>query len=302
MRKIHYKAHIIAAIITISIFTFIFFLTSFIQNRGIENIEQIERSVALDILSIETQFQLFERVNCEDIKNISFSSELGEIGSRLATMESNRDVTPAEINPVKKYYALLEIKDYQLWDEIGHRCGVESPSILYFYEDDCDDCRKQGHILSRMKQDYPDLRVYSFDRNIEGFNAIQTIAQIFQIDQSVHNVPILVLDGHVFYGFQDIDAIALALPHLDNLRERYAVRENILDWAQESLDGSARDFEIKKSSVDIDVYEIKYRTKESWFADEEEKNILIKYSAASNDEEHLIEQIEPEYEEDRGEN
>ena len=218
-------------------------------------------------------------------------------------MEANSDITVQEINPVKKYYALLEIKDYQLRQEIGQRCGIESPTILYFYNDNCTDCRKQGFVLSKIKSIYPDIRIYSFDRDIDGLDAIKTMEQIFKIDQTVTDTPILVMDKHVVYGLQEVQDITDRLPYLEILEKEYAIHDEIRSWAKDHFGNNASNFEIKKVEDDKKIeesetestYEIKYKLGTGWLTTS--KVLIAQVSYKTTDEGSEITEIINETEE-----
>ena len=52
---------------------------------------------------------------------------------------------------------------------IAEQCDTEPVFIFYFYSNagDCSECTRQGYVLTELQQEYPQLRVYAFDSNLD---------------------------------------------------------------------------------------------------------------------------------------
>ncbi|MDQ5883527.1 MAG: hypothetical protein QG654_441 [Patescibacteria group bacterium] len=212
-----WKKYIIVFLITVFLFATAFYLSNNLNNKKLEEIRQIENSISIDILSLETQFDLFEQLSCDNITNSILSKELGELASRIEYGEKNFDSLSEELVGLKKYYSLLQIKDFLLMQKARERCDLNIESIIYFYgREDCDDCRKQGYILTEVRKDYPELRVYSFDYYLD-VSAIEAIKSIYNIDE---NLPALIINGKTYKGFKDRDDIENIMPELAKIREK----------------------------------------------------------------------------------
>jgi thiol-disulfide isomerase/thioredoxin len=100
--------------------------------------------------------------------------------------------------------------------ELAQKCGQKPVFILYFYSNngDCADCEEQGDVLTALSSEYPELRVYSFDYNLQ-VGALQTL---ISIDNVQDNLPALVINGNDYYGFQSIADIEKILPQLKTLQ------------------------------------------------------------------------------------
>ena len=96
------------------------------------------------------------------------------------------------------------------------RCNLKPVFIFYFYSNkgDCEDCVKQGYVLTALSESYPQLRIYSFDYNLD-VGALKTLIAIDDVD---NRLPALVTNGKTYYGFQSIDAIKKVLPQLATLK------------------------------------------------------------------------------------
>lgn len=218
-----WKKYILVFFITLALFLSAFYLSDFFGNRKIEAVKSIQDKVAVDILSSETKFALLEELSCRDVDNTFLSRELGELAGKIEYSEQNISGSPEEILSLKRYYSLLEIKDYLLMKKVRERCGLKSVFVLYFYstQEDCVDCEKQGYVLTALREQYPDLRLYSFDYNLD-LSAVQALISIYKIKPEL---PALVINGKVYNGFQSLENIEKNLPELKKLKKTEASKE-----------------------------------------------------------------------------
>ena len=110
-----------------------------------------------------------------------------------------------EVLQLKKAYSLLEIKDYLLMKRLSARCNKKFVFALYFYSnsDKCQDCDKASIILTYLREKYPELRVYSFDYDLD-LSAIKTLIAISKITDTL---PAIVIDGKLIDWPQDKDSL-----------------------------------------------------------------------------------------------
>ena len=101
--------------------------------------------------------------------------------------------------------------------KIAEKCNTSPLSIVYFYSSkgDCVDCEKQGYVLTRIRQDYPEVRVYAFDYNLDT-SALQTLISINKIE---NNLPALLISDETYYGFQDVEDLEKNIPQLKALKD-----------------------------------------------------------------------------------
>lgn len=200
-----WKKYLIVFLITVGLFLTAIYLSNYFGNRKINELKSIQDKIAIDILSSETQFSLLSELSCKNISDTVFSSELGELGSKLEWGQENLGDT-TEVNYLKKYYSLLQIKDYLLTKKISERCKVKSAFILYFYTtaEKCRECEREGLVLSSLRDKYPELRVYSFDYSTD-LSAVKAMLQIYKIKDT--ELPAVVLDDEVLTGFHSIDEL-----------------------------------------------------------------------------------------------
>lgn len=206
------RKYIFTFVLTATLFVTAFFASSFFSEKRVQSVKEIQDNIAVDILSLETQFDLLKEVSCANVSESILSPQLSEIGDKLSRTESERGSDDADVVYLKKYYSLLEVKDYLLSKQLVAKCGATKKPvfIIYFYSNkgDCPDCEREGYVLTRLKEKYPELRVYSFDYNLD-LSAVETMKRIFKISSSL---PALVIEDKTYIGFKSVEELEKLLP------------------------------------------------------------------------------------------
>ena len=208
-----WKKFIITFFITASLFATGIYFSNYLSNRKINQIRDMQDKISIDILSSETRFTLLKQLSCEDLSGDSIlSDELASVGTRLEFLESKLGATNGDVLGFKKYYSILEIKDYILMNEMSARCKLMPHFILYFYSNnsDCAKCEKEGMVLSALREKYPKLRIYSFDYNLD-LSSVRALISIYKIKNSM---PAMVINGQVFYDYKSVEDIEKMIPDL----------------------------------------------------------------------------------------
>ncbi len=213
-----WKKYLLVFLITMGLFATASYTSNYFGDRKIAQLKSIQDKIAIDILSSETQFSLLSELSCKNISDSVLSTELGELGSKLEWGQQNLG-SSEEVTYLRKYYSLLQIKDYLLAKKISARCGVKSAFILYFYTtaENCSECEKQGLVLSNLRNNYPELKVYSFDYSTD-LSAVKSMLQIYKIKDTV--LPALVVDDDVLTGFQSIEVLEARIKESFKLQEK----------------------------------------------------------------------------------
>lgn len=213
MRSIDWKKYLLVLVITVAIFGTALYISNRLNDRRIDEIRSIGDQISIDILSSETQFSLLAESSCKDLAGQSIlSKEINSLAEKLSYTEDKLGSDNSEVIELKRYYSLLEIKDYLLMKKVTSQCGVKPITVLYFYSNsgDCSECEKAGYVLTSLRQKYPDLRVYSFDYNLN-LSALRTLISIFKIED---RLPAIMIGDKVFYGFTPLEDIESAIPEL----------------------------------------------------------------------------------------
>lgn len=210
-----WKKYIIVLFITTTIFVSGLWISNYLSSKKIDQLKSIEDKISVDLMSSETQFSLLQELSCKDVSTTVLSSELNSLADKITYSENNIGNDDTNVVSLKKYYSLLEIKDYLLMKKITERCGQKSIFILYFYKNDqCSDCTRQGYVLTDLRQKYPNLRVYSFDYNLD-LSSIKAMTSIYKVTD---NLPAIVINGKVYSGFKSVEDIEKTFPELETIK------------------------------------------------------------------------------------
>lgn len=215
--KVDTKKYTLAFIITALVFFGALFVSNRIENKRFTEVKNIEDKISLDLLSSETQFALLKESSCRAIDHsTAFSEELNSLTQKLSYMEDNLGGDNAEVINLKKYYSLLQIKDYLLVKQVKEKCGVKPITIIYFYSNkgDCDDCKREGYVLTKLREEFPELRIYAFDYNLD-LSAVKTMKSIYGVRNTL---PALNIWEENYYGFKSTEDIEKIIPQLKKLR------------------------------------------------------------------------------------
>ena len=215
--NIDWRKYLIVFLITVSLFLTASYVSSYFGNKKVDQLKAIQDKISIDILSSETQFSLLSELSCKNVSDSVLSGELDELGSKLDWGQKNLGATD-EVTYLKKYYSLLEIKDYLLMKKISSSCGVKSAFILYFYTtaENCSLCNEESLVLTNLRQKYPELRVYSFDYSTD-LSAVKSMIQIYKIKDT--ELPALILNEELLTGFHSIDDLDARVQKAFQLQE-----------------------------------------------------------------------------------
>ena len=208
------KKYVLVFFITLGIFALVFLLSEYLYNNRIGQVKTIEDNINRSILESEIQYSLLADASCDIDQNENpvLIGELNSLTKRLASMEDQRGTDDPEVTSIKKYYSLLEAKDYLLLRERAKVCQDKPLSVLYFYSNkgDCEDCKKMGYVLTSMREDYGELHVYAFDYNL-GLSVIETLKSIYKLE---NRLPVIIVNRKPYYGFKTREEIEQLIPEL----------------------------------------------------------------------------------------
>lgn len=238
------RRYIYTFIITLAIFFFSLWLSNTFSDQKIQSLRDLESQISVDILSVETRFSLLQKTSCEHITNTDdanagFNKDLNEVALKVKSLENQLGYFNSDVISLKKYYSLLQIKDYLLTKEYHDRCKQNTVSILYFYDVDCTTCRAQSVILDKIVADYPEIRVYYFDKTTNN-PALDTLSSIFNIKEN----PSLIINDKLYGGYNDIDQIKSHIPEI-----KIWDKERLASSTKDSLTGSPASSTSSKTST-----------------------------------------------------
>ncbi len=220
-QEVSIKKYIWSFIITVAVFVVVFLISRNLDTQRISEVRSLGDKLSLDITSSETQFDLLKESSCKIVKySGTFSDELNTLSEKIAYLEDNLSNTNADVIGLKKYYSLLEIKDFIVVNNIAKKCGTKPVIIIYFYsKTDCDDCKNFGYVMGKLREDYPEIHVYSFEYDLD-LSAIKTMISIYGVKNTL---PAIIIKDETYYGFKSIEDMEKLVPELSAIR---ALHEN----------------------------------------------------------------------------
>ncbi len=202
---------LIALLITGALVATVVYAVKYLNRERVAELSAIEDQIAVDTLSIETQFSLLETAPCGNVgTSTDLSGEIADLDDRLDYAERTLGADDPQVVRLKKQYSLLEIRDYLATRELAAACGTHPTIVLYFYSNggDCAECDRAGYALSYLRTTYPSIKVYSFDYRLD-LGALKTLESINRI---AGKLPAFVVNGRLFYGFTDLATLEREFP------------------------------------------------------------------------------------------
>lgn len=216
-RPIDWKTYIISFFITALIFASAFGVNNLLNSKKEIDIKNVQDQISLDILSSETQFDLLKEVSCKNVDDSLLSQEINSLATKLSYMEANdKGTANPELVYLKKYYSLLQIKDYILMQRLSVKCDFKPISILYFYgnKDVCPQCVEMGYVLTKLREAYPEVRIYSFDTNLK-LSALTTLQTVNKISET--QLPAVIINDQTITGLRTYDDLKSLIPELKKI-------------------------------------------------------------------------------------
>ena len=202
--KKHTPKYILVFILTLGIFCSAWFISAAINERKFTNLKAAQDKISIDILSSETEFDLLKEESCDATATSVFSDELASLADKI-TYSEQHVATAEEIVVLKQQYTLLQVRDFLLTKRVAERCNQTPIAIFYFYgtKEGCDDCTRQGYVLDALRQQQSQVRVYSFDYNLD-LSTIKALRSIYKISDTL---PAIVINGVTYQGYQSLEQL-----------------------------------------------------------------------------------------------
>ncbi len=217
--KIDIKKYLIVFLGTSMIFFIGIYIGRHFEQQKLEKIDSIKANLELDILSTETQFSILETAICENSNSASLTEEQYQIEKTLSQMGERLGNSHPEVQRLRKYYFLLEIKNFLLMKKKKEQCNSSVIPILYFHgtKKECPKCKQQNFVLDYLKK-YPFLKIYSFDY-ISDLVAVETLKSLYGVKGKL---PILVINGKTYFGFKNREElIEILSPEFEEYKKEW---------------------------------------------------------------------------------
>ena len=197
-REIDYNRIILAFLIATLFFSIGILLGYIVRMTLQENTITLQDKLKNDILDFETISLMQITYPCNALILDRSSEKLDSIGSMITVLESKKGKYDSVILELKKSYSILELRHFLLIKDRNEKCSNNYTAILYFYSNtkECkDSVDKVSFILSYLRNKESNIRVYSFDMNLDS-----DIISIFKKEYGIDGCYGVVLDGKKIPG------------------------------------------------------------------------------------------------------
>jgi len=207
-KRINWEVYIIAAVITLIIFSLGIGLGYFISNEKYSIIKNDLEELKLQQKDIELELLLTNSMGENSCNSLKYeidklavlSSKLGDrVGMYDSEMIKNND-----FYILKKQYILTLIEFWSYWELFKKNCNSSVNTVLYFYAiKNCNDCQAQGFVLSFLKDKYPDrIMVFALDKD-EDLYSLNLLKNMYNVTQA----PTLVINNKKYEGMKDMNQL-----------------------------------------------------------------------------------------------
>ncbi len=207
-RKIKKSRYFIAFVLTGSIFVIGVLIGLLINQQRTSFLEEENKIQNLNYDSIQLQYLylsslLDKEKDCGAAKKTLDSqvSNLNLLGSKLENFISDNTASVEEYNLIKHQYVLAELRYWFFVKNVKEICKDDIVNVLYFYSNiNCEKCRTQGVILSKIKDDLKDnILIFSLDNDF----VEEPLIEIIKSHYDIKSLPTLIINGEKHEGFYD---------------------------------------------------------------------------------------------------
>ncbi|MEX0931197.1 MAG: hypothetical protein WDZ88_00440 [Candidatus Paceibacterota bacterium] len=214
MRIVNTQKYFFVFLITLGLFGVMYLASEFFYNERIAQVKTLEDTISRSVLESEIQYRLLSDTSCDEdaSSNPLLIEEINTLARRLDVMEAQRGSRDTEVVSLKKYYSLLQVRDYLFVRDRARLCDIEPATVIYFYsnEGDCAECQRMGYVLTSLREEYDTLHIYAFDYNLE-LSVVEILKSIYELNG---DLPVIVVDREPYYGFKTREEILSLLPEL----------------------------------------------------------------------------------------
>ena len=182
--------YLIALLISTVVFIIVLIVASFVSNFESTDLlkNQFENSY-----SIFKDKYLFSQnqLLCQEGSLDQVSKDLFFHGKVISDLEERLGKNNEQVLFQKKFYTLVLLEHLDFVNQINLKCNYSIPTILFFYsnkDETIDKNENVGNLLDHLSNKYSELKVYSFDVNLN-----DALIESLILRYNVNEVPTVVL-------------------------------------------------------------------------------------------------------------
>ncbi|MFH1971855.1 MAG: hypothetical protein ABIJ18_00070 [archaeon] len=197
MRKISWKLYVFSLVVTIMIFVFGLSIGLVIEKERLQAVEEInlEQSIQMKSLQLQQFYLESGSVNCEAMNELFDVNMQGLFDSMNRVIEYNKKalIDSSLFEYQLRDYFLTEIQFLLFSDELDKQCGMDSVTVIYFYDENEQDV--QGEVLDYLKKIFEErMLVFSFDSNFKE----EPMIDVLMTSYDVTTFPTVIVNGKKF--------------------------------------------------------------------------------------------------------
>ena len=220
VREFKKSRYIIAAIITLLVFSLGLMLGLFIESERVNYIQSQYQRQRIDYSSSQLRYNylnsLYDEKACPALiqtldQNLQ---ELEQTRVRLVDYGKSDRLNKAELDLLKRQYTIEQLNYWLLVGQAKKICNDEMVRIIYFYsiDEECSRCGDQEFILTYIKKRLKEkMNVFAFDAHFEE----EPMIGILKTQYNVTSYPTLIVEGEVLKDFTNMKTL------MRNLCSRY---------------------------------------------------------------------------------
>lgn len=194
--------------VTTIIFLIGILLGSALSNMKVDKLNDLQEDFRTDTLAVDLAYEILSDNPCSSIDSSFLTEDLHELSSKLEFLQNARGIDDPKVKELRNYYSLLQLRHWMVSTQYKKYCNSSFTTIIYFFSDkkECPKCDTQSTVLTHAREENDNLRIYSFKYETDNA-ALKALKDLYSI-KSDEVLPILIIDGDVYYGFRDSDELA----------------------------------------------------------------------------------------------
>ncbi|MBI5393123.1 hypothetical protein HZA96_04590 [Candidatus Woesearchaeota archaeon] len=183
-RKISKEKYILAALLTLLIFSLGLTLGILLDSVRLQKSEKLSKQQEIDYGSLQLQYLYLttfsENEDSCSVLKVALDKSIKDLSVSLEKFDQykhNSNFNKDEFNMVARRYILDNIKYWLFAQKSQQKCAIDLVTVLYFYsENDCSICPDQGVLLTYYKKIYGEkLLIFPINADLEENEAMITV-------------------------------------------------------------------------------------------------------------------------------
>src|SRR3989344_5141606 len=144
IREIPRAKFMAAFFLTAFIFVLVLLTNNYFNEIRLNRLNSIYSDTKIDVMDAEMQYNILSESPCIALNFEPMTDELFELGNKLTDMEDQLGKNNKEVLNLKKYYSILETRQWLFIKKASKECKIDAKPILFFYsnEEYCRDCEQ----------------------------------------------------------------------------------------------------------------------------------------------------------------